>query len=159
MNSFLIAIKSFFKIWKNPELASRLEEKKAEVKPMQQHYEHLKLLSMLQNNGRLIDFLKEDISNFSDADVGASVRKIHEDCAKLIEETVTIRPLIDQNEGEEIEISASYDPDKFKLVGRVIEPPFKGIIVHRGWKAHKLSLPKSMESRSEVLCPAEIEIK
>lgn len=160
MNSFFSAIKAFFAVLKNPDLATKLiEPKKQEEKTSKQSQSHLKFLSMLQQSGRLIDFLKEDISSFSDEEVGACVRKIHADCAKLIEETVTVRPVIDENEGQSIEISAQYDPTKIKLVGNVGEPPFKGVVIHKGWKAHKLSLPKSSENLGDILYSAEVEVK
>lgn len=122
---------------------------------------HLRLLSLLQHSGRLIDFLKEDISSFDDAQIGAVVRKIHEDCSKSLEEMVTIRPIMDENEGTKITIQQGYDPSRIKVVGKVNgEPPFNGILVHRGWKAHKRSLPKKLgEQASEVICPAEVEVR
>jgi hypothetical protein len=120
---------------------------------------HLQLLALLQHSGRLIDFLKEDITSYSDADIGGAVRKIHADCAECLEQLVTIRPLIDENEGSKITVGAGYDPTLFKLVGNVKEAPFTGIVVHRGWKAHKKSLPKSHSVNGEVIAPAEIEIK
>lgn len=160
MNTFVTAIKAFFKVLRNPELGIGLiEPKKEEEKPSKSHQSHLKILSMLQQQGRLIDFLKEDISSFSDEEVGACVRKIHADCAKLLEETVTIRSVVEENESQAIEISAHYDPAKIKLVGNVGKAPFKGIVVHKGWKAHKLSLPKSEGSAGDILYAAEVEIK
>jgi hypothetical protein len=159
MNAFFTAIKSFFKILKNPELANTLciETKKEE--PVKVSSSHLKMLSMLQQSGRLIDFLKEDISCFSDEEVGACVRKIHADCAKLLEDTVTIRHVLEENEGQSIEVNAQYDPSKIKLVGNVGEPPFRGTVVHKGWKAHKISLPKAETTANEILYAAEIEVK
>ncbi len=120
---------------------------------------HLQLLAILQHSGRLIDFLKEDISSYSDSDVGAAVRKIHSDCAESLEELVTIRPLIDENEGSKITVGAGYDPTAIKLVGNVKEAPYKGVVVHRGWKAHKKSLPKQASVTHEIIAPAEVEIK
>lgn len=158
MNALRLAIKAFFKVWKNPDLAKGLEQKREEI-PQKAAHSHLKILSMLQQSGRLIDFLKEDISSFSDEEVGACVRKIHADCAKFLEEAVTIRPVIEENEGQAIEISAHYDSDKIKLVGNVGEAPFKGTVIHKGWKAHKLSLPKYEANFGEILYAAEIEVK
>lgn len=120
---------------------------------------HLQLLAILQHSGRLIDFLKEDITHYTDSDVGAAVRKIHSDCAGCLEELVTIRPLIDENEGSKITVGAGYDASAIKLVGNVKEPPFSGIVIHRGWKAHKKSLPKQASVTHEVIAPAEVEIK
>ena len=158
----IIALKVFWKAFWEPEkgkqfLASQPKPKIAETSDQS----HLRLLSALQQAGRLIDFLKEDIGGFTDAQVGAAVRKVHEDCAHNLEELITIRPLKEEQEGATIVVPKGCDPAEIKIVGKVKgEPPFTGILVHRGWKAHKRSLPKKTGEESlEILCPAEIEIK
>ncbi|MGK5594819.1 MAG: DUF2760 domain-containing protein [Parachlamydiaceae bacterium] len=159
MKSLIAAFKAFIKVWKNPQLLDQLEGARKDDSKKAKSYSHLQLLTMLQQNGRLIDFLKEDISQFSDEDIGASVRKIQQDCAEVLEANVTIRPLIEENEGDFIEIPAGYDVTKYKLVGNVVEAPFKGTVIHKGWKAHKLSLPKLAEANPDTIYPAEIEVK
>ncbi len=155
-----LAIQAFFKALKEPEKAVQFIDdpvKKTEKSDLS----HLKLLTLLQDSGRIIDFLKEDISSFSDAQVGAVVRKIHQDCGKSLEEFVAIRPIIEEPEGSMITISAGFNPSEMKIVGKVNDAfPLKGKIVHRGWKATKRSLPKkSGEHSGEFLCPAEIEVR
>lgn len=160
--SFKIALKAFWKAWKNPKKAGEFLEEH----PQPKFYEgsdpsHLQLLSLLQQAGRLVDFLKEDITAYNDAQVGAAVRKIHADCGKSLEEVVTIRPIFDESEGAKIHVPKGYDPKSIKVVGHVKgEPPFSGTLVHKGWKAHKRSLPKKLGYHStEVIFPAEVEIK
>lgn len=159
----ILAIKAFFTALKDPKKAELFVSGKTKEIPATDSTEHshLRLLAMMQQSSRLIDFLKEDISAFDDSQVGAAVRKIHEDCSKCLEDIVTIRPLFDQNEGMKIEVPQGYDPTKIKIVGKVKgEAPYAGVLIHRGWKAHKRSLPKKVgEHLSEVLCPAEIEIR
>lgn len=158
-----VAFRAFFYAFKHPlELANfldRKEPKKVEAAPLE--YTHLRLLSLLQGSSRLVDFLKEEISSFSDAEVGAAVRQIHADSAKTLEEIVTIRPTLDETEGSNFTVPAGYDPAVIKVTGKVKgEPPFKGKIRHRGWKAHKLSLPKQLgEYNREIIWPAEVEIE
>lgn len=155
----VIAIKAFFKAFTNPEKAL---EFLSEEKPVQSaDTSHLRLLCMLQQTARLIDFFKEDISSFDDAQVGAAVRKIHQDCSKALEEFVTIRPVMEEGEGDKIHIPKGYDPKKIKVIGKVKgEPPYSGVLVHKGWKAHKRSLPKQIsEQAHDVLCPAEVEVR
>lgn len=156
-----LAIKAFFKAWKYPKEAEKFLEPIQEQKEDSKEHSHLRLLALLQESGRLIDFLKEDITNFSDAQIGAAVRKIHQDCGKSLEEWITIRPLRDENEGAVINIPKGYDPSTIKIVGKVKgEPPYTGTLVHKGWKAHKRSLPKlTGEQLQEVLAPAEIEVR
>lgn len=122
---------------------------------------HLRLLALLQKEGRLIDFLKEDIAAYSDAQVGAAVRSIHAKCRDSIEEFVTLRPLFTEEEGAIVTVPKGYDPSVIKIIGRVNgEPPYKGILRHRGWKAHKESLPKkSMHAERSIVSPAEIEVQ
>lgn len=160
--SWLIAFKAFFKALKNPKLGKEFVEGIEKNQPisLKQDYSHLRILSMLQQSGRLIDFLKEDISGYSDAQVGACARTIHTDCAKLIEDSVTIRPVMEEEEGSQVVIQSGFDPQKIKLVGRIKgDAPYQGTVVHKGWKAHKYSLPKHSEDQHEILYAAEIEIK
>ena len=157
-----LAFKAFCKAWNNPEKGQLFITSEPSV-PAKETIDssHLRLLTTLQSNGRLIDFLKEDITGFDDAQVGAAVRKIHEDCAKSLEELVTIRPVMEENEGTLINVPRGYNPSNIKVVGKIKgEPPFSGVLVHRGWKAHKRSLPKQIgELSTDVICPAEIEVR
>lgn len=157
----ILAFKAFIKAFKDPKGAQLFVEGNASSTTVTSDLSHLRLLSHLQQSSRLIDFLKEDIDAFSDLQVGAAVRKIHRDCREVLEELVTIRPLRDEQEGTTIQILKGYDPDEIKLVGKIKgEPPFTGVLMHRGWKAQKRSLPKKItEHASEIICPAEIEIK
>lgn len=162
--SLVIAIKAFFAALKDPSRAEKFllppPQKEKEVAPSADR-SHLRLLSLLQDSSRLVDFLKEDLSAYDDAQVGAAARKVHEDCGKCLEEIVTVRPLMEEREGTKITVPHGYDASKIKVVGKVKgEPPFSGTLVHKGWKAHKLSLPKKIgEQIHEVICPAEIEIR
>lgn len=162
----LVAIKAFFWALKNPALAEKaIANKNVNLSdgPKLKNIpdaQHLRLLSLLQESSRLIDFLKEDISGFDDAEVGAAVRQVHEECGKCLEDIVTIRPLMDEKEGTKITVPSDYDASKIKVVGKVNgKPPYVGVLVHKGWKAHKRSLPKSLCEVAEVICPAEVEIK
>jgi hypothetical protein len=156
-----LALKAFLKAFKDPKAVEQFLEVKALLPPPSKgDQSHLRLLSMLQQSGRLVDFLEEDISNFNDAQVGAAVRKIHEQCKKTLEDIVTVRPIFEEKEGATITVPEGYNPSEIKVVGKVKgEPPFKGVLRHKGWKAHKLSLPKEISELSrEVICPAEVEI-
>lgn len=159
---FILAIKAFFKALKDPAAAQMfVDDKKSNRTEESSDPSHLRLLALLQHSSRLIDFLKEDISSFDDAQIGAAARKIHEDSGKCLEELVTIRPLMEQSEGDKINVPEGYDASKIKIVGKVKGgPPFAGTLVHKGWKAHKRSLPKKTGGHfTEVICPAEVEIR
>lgn len=146
------ALKAFFQAFKKPQ---------EEVSVKSSDLAHLRLLALLQKEGRLIDFLKEEIVGYTDAQVGAAVRSIHAQCRECLEEFVTLRPLLSEDEGAVITIPKGYDPSVIKVIGRVKgEPPYQGVLRHKGWKAHKESLPKTtIQGERSVVCPAEIEVK
>ncbi len=121
----------------------------------------LHFLSVLQREGRLLDFFQEDLSLYDDDQIGAAVRSIQEDCKKVVEKYLGPKAVIDKDEGEEVEISAGFDPDSVKLTGNVTgEPPFKGVLRHRGWKASRREIPKLSDVLdSSIIVPAEVEIE
>ncbi len=120
------------------------------------------LLEVLQREGRLIDFLKESISEYGDAQIGAAVRDIHRDCAAALERIFAIRPAVDQGEGQTIELPAGYDSGIYRLVGEVGgSGPHRGIVRHHGWKATECNLPvwTGSPQAAQVIAPAEVEVK
>ncbi len=151
--------KLFFKVLKNPVSAKLLLEDIQE-KPVKSDPSHIRMLSLLQQSGRLIDFLKEDIQGFTDGQIGAVARKIHSDCNAILEEIVTVRPIRQENEGTTVTIDKGFDPSEIKITGNVKgEAPYTGKLVHKGWKVHKHSLPKQTGSVTPgIIYPAEIEI-
>lgn len=120
----------------------------------------LHLMSLLQREGRLTDFLKEDLEHYADAQIGAAVRSIQEKCQKTLNRYVDPKPIIDQEEGTEVTVPEGFDPSSIKLTGNVSgNPPFKGILQHRGWRAVRRNLPiLSGTLDPDVIAPAEVEI-
>ena len=60
----------------------------------------LHLLAVLQREGRLIDFCEEDVSAFSDADVGAAARTVHAGCRKVLRDGLGIRSRLGAADGQ-----------------------------------------------------------
>ena len=121
----------------------------------------LQVLSILQRDARLIDFLMEDIGAYSDEQVGAAVRSLHEQSRSALSRYVTLRPVIDAVEGTPTRIE-SRDPNTVKLLGNVPADgkASQGILRHRGWRVEKVDLPKLNPNQNvSVLAPAEIEIE
>ncbi|CCK81344.1 conserved uncharacterized protein [Desulfobacula toluolica Tol2] len=118
-------------------------------------------LSVLQKDGRLLDFFDEDLSLYDDEQIGAAVRSIQEDCKKTIKKYIDPKPVIDNEEGSKVSIEPGFDIDSIKLVGNVAgDPPFEGVLKHRGWKAGKKEIPKLSDIQdSTIIIPAEVEIK
>lgn len=119
----------------------------------------LQLLGLLQREGRLIDFLQQDVAAFSDADIGAAARVVHEGCRKALRSHVTILPVREEREGGAITLD-HFDPNAVKLVGNVGGTrPFRGTLRHRGWRVEALELPRRAPGNdSSVLAPAEVEL-
>lgn len=128
--------------------------------PEQQHAAGLFLLQLLQREGRLLDFLQEDVSGFSDADVGAAARVVHEGCKKVLAQYVPIAAVVTQREGDAIEVPKGFDANRFRLTGNVTgEGPWKGALKHHGWVATKVALPDVPTTVDvKVLAPAEVEL-
>ncbi len=120
----------------------------------------LLLLGLLQGEARFVDFVKEDITAYSDAEIGAAARIVHEGCRKVLEEHFQIVPILDREEGNVVTVPEGFDPAKIRLVGHIVgSPPFRGKLVHRGWEAKAVRLPKlSKGHRLEIIAPAEVEL-
>ncbi|MFW5925301.1 MAG: DUF2760 domain-containing protein [Myxococcota bacterium] len=120
----------------------------------------LQLLGILQREGRLVDFLEEDVSTFSDGEIGAAARVVHEGCRKALHEHFHIDPIRPEAEGERITVQPDFDAAAVRLTGNVVgEPPFTGTLQHRGWRVSDVKLPKlAVEHDPTVLAPAELEL-
>ncbi|MBF0232970.1 MAG: DUF2760 domain-containing protein [Desulfamplus sp.] len=121
----------------------------------------LHFLSVLQREGRILDFFKEDLSLYDDEQIGAAVRSIQEDCKKTVEKYIAPCPVLSKEEGDMVDIMPGFDPNAIKLTGNVYgAPPFKGILRHRGWKAGKKEIPRLSDVLdSSIITPAEVEIE
>ena len=120
----------------------------------------LQILAILQRDSRLIDFLQEDITAYSDEQVGTAVREIHDQSRDAIARYVTLAPVIDGVEGTYAKAPAQ-DPNLVKFVGNVpAKPPAGGTLLHKGWRATKVDLP-ALPARQDatIIAPAEIEIE
>ena len=121
----------------------------------------LQILSILQRNGRLIDFLQEDLSQYDDTQIGSAARNIHSGCKETLAKHVKIEPVFSDEEGNEITVPYGFDSKSIQLTGNVKgNPPFKGVLRHRGWKVVKVQMPKltTDEDKNNILAPAEVEI-
>ena len=119
------------------------------------------MLAVLQRDGRLVDFLQEDIDGYADAQVGAAVRDIHRGCRKALKDYLTVEPVLHDAEEATVTVPANFDPATIRLSGNVAgSPPFKGVLKHHGWRVKSVHLPVMPGARDDfaVLAPAEVEI-
>lgn len=165
----ITAFKAFFKALFNKEFAEKLALLLADREVVQETPSRVPslypgavgVLALLQREGRLIDFLQEDLENVPDAQVGAVVKStVYKGCRKAVQEYLVLEPIRTEEEGIEITVEDGFDPGAIRLVGKVEgDPPFKGILRHKGWRLQKANLPQSAQDEdSDVICPAEVEL-
>jgi len=139
-----------------------LPEKVVELVPSQASLRRdaLHLLSVLQRDGRFVDFLQEDLSNFSDDEVGAASRAVHEGCRKAVSSYFSLEPVFTQAEGSPIVVEKGFDPAKVRLSGNVVgDPPFRGSLRHHGWRVKEVTLPSAPDGQDPaIIAPAEVEL-
>ncbi len=114
-------------------------------------------LALLQREGRLIDFLMEDLSDFNDAQIGAAVRQIHNGSSAALKKYFQPQPVVDQQEGQEADAPEGFDPSRIRVTGNCSgNGPFKGTLRHKGWAASPQLPQKTGKTDPSVICPAEI---
>jgi len=125
--------------------------------------EVVNFLAILQERGRFVDFLMDDITAYSDAQVGAAGRVLHEGCKAVLLEHFGVRPMREEGEGSKITIPTGYAPDDYRLVGKITgEAPFAGTLVHHGWRVEWVKLPRLLRASADrlpAIAPAEVELR
>ncbi|AUI86053.1 hypothetical protein BS333_06455 [Vibrio azureus] len=120
----------------------------------------MQLLTLMQQEARLIDFLKEDLTAFSDEEVGAAARVIHSGGQKVLGDYVTLAHIRNEEEETRITIEEGFNAQEVRLTGNVTgHAPFTGTLIHKGWKATSMNLPKLAENYdASIIAPAEVEL-
>ncbi len=121
----------------------------------------VQLLALLQRDGRLVDFVSEDIAGYSDAQVGAAAREVHQSCRQVLERYLTLEPVLGSPEGQPVTVPAGFDPASIRMIGNVAgRPPLRGVLRHRGWRVSQVRLPALPEGAGRsIVAPAEVEIE
>lgn len=120
----------------------------------------LQMLAILQRDSRLIDFVMEDVAGYSDDQIGAAVRTLHDQCRESLTRYVSLQPVIDGVEGTYTRTPAA-NAALVKFIGNVpATTPQGGLLRHKGWRAAKVDLP-ALNARQDntIIAPAEIEIE
>lgn len=148
------------KVAAEPDFAVRLEHAFTPPPPPKPTAEPVRILGVLQREARLLDFLMENIQQYTDDQIGASVRDIHAKAQAALKKHVTLEPVLPQEEGSRVTVPAGFDPSAVRLVGNVTgQPPFSGTLQHAGWRAKTINVPKPPEGQDDfVLMPAEVEL-
>jgi len=120
----------------------------------------LQLLGLLQKEARFIDFIKENITNYSDADIGVAARVVHEGCNKAINEHFTLSTVRNEQEGSKVTLAEGFDAATVRLTGNIVgSAPFTGTLVHKGWQVTDIRLPKLTQGyNAKIIAAAEVEL-
>ena len=160
-----LASRAFFKIMGDPGFAEKVgpilnPPPPEPPKPPKLSGEPLRLLALLQREGRLLDFLIEDVSAATDDQIGAGVRDIHNKSRKVIHEHLTLEPVMAGEEEQTVTVPAGFDPSAIRLTGNVTgDPPFQGVLKHHGWRVKGYNLPAPPAGQDDlVVAPAEVEL-
>ncbi|MGZ0707435.1 DUF2760 domain-containing protein [Coraliomargarita sp. W4R53] len=141
---------------KQPNL-QQIPEQNAEVQVAQ-------LLTLLQEKGRFLDFVMDDIKSYPDAQIAAAARFVHQGCQQVMKHNFTIEPVATVVENQAITLEPAFDRNEYRLTGKVDgEPPYSGVLKHKGWKTTSVSLPKVLGARANatgthLLVAAEVEV-
>ena len=172
MRHVVTALRVFFKMIKDPRFRQKVEscmgEGAAELpvppatapKPVVRH-DGLAVVAVLQREARLVDFLKESMDAYSDAQVGAAVRQLHRDAGAALERMFGLMPVERHDEGETVKVEAGYDPARIRLTGNVAgAPPYRGRLCHAGWQATRCDVPEwtGGGESAMVVAPAEVQL-
>lgn len=131
------------------------------VSAAQQHRDGaLALLALFQREGRLVDFLREPLDGFSDADIGAAARDVHRGCRKVLDQHLSLEPVMPGSEEAQVAVPRGFDPAEIRLIGEAPgEPPFRGTLRHHGWRVVDARLPALTDGVDRaVIAPAEVEL-
>ena len=144
-------------------VAEKTDSKPAIVRqpPKPVRSEAITLLATLQREARFIDFIKESLDTYSDAQIGAAARDVHRDCAKVLDRLFAIQSMVNQEEGSPVEVPPGFDAGRYRLTGNVVGvPPFHGRLVHHGWEAAEIQLPawSGTQLSARVVAPVEVEL-
>ena len=120
----------------------------------------LMLLTLLQREGRLIDFLRESLDAYDDAAIGVAVRDIHRDCRKILDAHVKVEPVMPGHEDEAVSLPKGFDPAEVRVIGKALgEPPWNGILIHHGWRVVDVKLPTPAgDVDRHLIAPAEVKL-
>lgn len=122
--------------------------------------EAVQVLALLQERGRLLDFLMDDVTPYTDEQIGRAARVVHQGCKSVLAEHFDIIPVHAGHEGEELTVNSDLVPPKYRLIGAVGRGQ-RAKVLHRGWRANKTQLPRQVGVQIEpgIVAPAELEVK
>jgi hypothetical protein len=123
------------------ELQTRSEQQ--QLKQQLAGREFMHILSRLQEKGRFIDFIMEEIGSYSDQQVGTAARYVHAGCRAVVREYLDLAPLHQGAEGAAVTVPKPAPAAELQFLGRsAVNFPVTGRLVHRGWRVVAARLPE-----------------
>lgn len=162
MNRLALAIRAFFSTLRQPRTDEQTPQL-ASGSPSPLDFRKqgaAQALGLLQRGGRLVDFLNEDLSAYSDEQIGAAVREIHRNCHQVILEHFPLRPILDGAEGDVVSVPENLSAPSIRWSGLSAgDPPKSGILQHHGWQLTQVLLPELSDAADPmVVAPAQLEV-
>jgi hypothetical protein len=153
-----LAVRVSFRTLRDPAFAGKVKALLEPPPPPKPSGAPLRLLALLQREGRLVDFLLEDLANAPPESIVAGVKEIHPKCQKVLKEHLVLEPVLPGAENQTVEVKPGFDPSAVSLTGNVTgEPPFRGTLEHPGWRVKEIKLTTPPEGQDEfVLQPAVV---
>jgi hypothetical protein len=130
-------------------------------KPPKPNPEPLRILALLQRDGRFIDFLMtENIQAADDGQIAAALKDLQPKWMATLTKHLDLAPVMPQPENSQVEVPAGFDPSAIRVIGNVTgQPPFRGTLIHAGWRVNAIRVAPPPEGQDEfVLQPAEVEL-
>lgn len=141
-------------------IVEKVVEKRVEIAATATETAALQLLGLMQREARFVDFAQEDLSAYSDTEIGAAARVVHEGCRKVLHEHFTLEPVCPETEGSRLMLPAGFDAAAVRLTGNVVgQAPFSGTLNHRGWRITQTRLPQLTDDKAAaIIAQAEVEL-
>lgn len=126
----------------------------------------VQMLRLLQAESGLVDFLTEDLADYSDMQIAQGVRGMQLKAGEVLRQAIRLVPVVEKAEGEEHDLPK--DPIRcladgsLKLEGRPLdfETIHGGILRHRGWRAAEVNLlTPPLAQNPTVIHPAVYEVE
>lgn len=119
------------------------------------------LLVALQREARLIDLVKDNLGQYSDAQIGAAARPCLQQCAATLDRLFGLRAIAPVADGQSIAVPSNASPTRYTWIGESTgeDQTTSGKLVHHGWEASQVELPKWTGDTVDARVIAPVQVK
>lgn len=120
--------------------------------------EAVTLLALLQRRAGLVDLIYQDLEGMADEQIGRLARNVLDQSHTCLEECLGISTIVEQAEGELVDIPDAASPNRWDLLGDISSE--QGRVLHPGWIASSLELPgwKGSRENAMVIAPVKVDV-